>query len=100
MRININKLNDINIKLSSNNEFPNKCKTINDNLGINNNKSNNNPLKITDNKVKSRMTVVMLVTTIKLIIKMIIIIIIMIILMIIMIIVIVIIMIMRTTSIL
>ena len=25
---NINKLNDINIKLSSNNKFPNKCKTM------------------------------------------------------------------------
>ena len=56
---NINKLNDLNIKLSSNNNFPNKCKTINYILGINNNnnnnnKSNNNPLKIKDNKVVSK----------------------------------------------
>ena len=28
---NINKLNDMNIKLSSNNNLPSKCKTINDN---------------------------------------------------------------------
>ena len=52
---NINKLNDLNIKLSSNNNFPNKCKTINDNLGINsNNKNNNSPLKIKDNKAVSK----------------------------------------------
>ena len=53
---NINNLNDLNIKLSSNNNFPNKCKTINYILGINNNnnKSNNNPLKIKDNKVVSK----------------------------------------------
>ena len=44
-------LNDINIKLSSNNNAPNKRKTNNDNLGINNNKSHNNPLKIKDNEV-------------------------------------------------
>ena len=51
---NIDKLYDINIKLSSNNNFPNKCKTINDNLGINDNKSNNSPLKIKDNKLISK----------------------------------------------
>ena len=51
---NINKLNDLNVKHSSNNNFPNKCKTINDNLDINNNnKSNNSPLKIKDNKAVS-----------------------------------------------
>ena len=44
-------LNDINVKLSSNNNAPNKRKTNNDNLGINNNKSHNNPLKIKDNEV-------------------------------------------------
>ena len=45
----MNSLNDIDIKLSSNNNFPNKCKTINDNQGINNNnKSNINPLRIKD----------------------------------------------------
>ena len=43
----MNSLNDI--KLSSNNNFLNKCKTINDNQGINNNdKSNINPLRIKD----------------------------------------------------
>ena len=41
-------------KLSSNNNVPNKCKTNNDNLGINNNKSHNNPLKIKDNEVISK----------------------------------------------
>ena len=51
---NINKLNDMNIKLSSNNNFPSKCKTINDNQGINNIKSKNNPLKIKGNKVISK----------------------------------------------
>ena len=51
---NINKLNDINTKLSSDNSFPNKCKTINGNLGVNNNKGNSNPLKIKDNKVISK----------------------------------------------
>ena len=51
---NINKLNDINAKLSSDNSFPNKCKTINGNLGVNNNKGNSNPLKIKDNKVISK----------------------------------------------
>ena len=52
---NINKLNDLNVKHSSNNNFPNKCKTINDNLDINNNnKSNNSPLKIKDNKAVSK----------------------------------------------
>ena len=52
---NINKLNDLNVKHSSNSNFPNKCKTINDNLDINNNnKSNNSPLKIKDNKAVSK----------------------------------------------
>ena len=51
---NINKLDDINIKHSSHNNSPNKCKTNNDNLGIHNNKSHNNPLKIKDNKVISK----------------------------------------------
>ena len=51
---NINKLNDINIKLSSNNNSPFKCKTNNDNLGINNNKSHNNTFKIKDTKVISK----------------------------------------------
>ena len=46
---NINKLNDINIKISSNNNSPNKFKTNKDNLGI-----NNNPLKIKSNKVISK----------------------------------------------
>ena len=48
---NINKLNDINIKLSYNNNSPNKCKATNANFGISSNKSNNNPIKIKDNKV-------------------------------------------------
>ena len=55
-RDSINILNDINIKLSSNNNFLKKSKTINDNLGINNNKNNNNPLKIKDNKVISKVS--------------------------------------------
>ena len=54
LRLKINKLNDINIKLSSTNNSPNKCKTNDDNLGINNNKSHNSLLKIKDNKVISK----------------------------------------------
>ena len=41
----------MNIKLSSNNNLPSKCKTINDNQGINNIESKKNPLKIKGNKV-------------------------------------------------
>ena len=51
---NITKLNDINIKLSSNNNSPNKCNANNNNLVINNNKSHNNPLKIKDNIIISK----------------------------------------------
>ena len=50
----INKLNYIYIKVSSNNNFPKKCKTSNYNLGMNSNKSHNNTLKIKDNKVISK----------------------------------------------
>ena len=64
---NINKLNDINIKLFFNNNFPNKCKTVNDNLDIVN-KINNNPIKIKV-IIKSIMRVVMFVTIMKLMIK-------------------------------